>query len=186
MEIQQNDLIKKIGKHLLALILFLGLVMVYFAPAVFDGKVIMQGDNIKAVGMGHSQMTQYAETAEPGEFSAWSDAMFGGMPYVSGYGKPAPEMPSYLIVDHWLKTVGYTHAAMVFTGLVCFYLLMCVMGVNWWLALAGAIAFAFASYNLIIIEAGHIAWRFRCRTRTFRLPIIWCCCVCLFTWAMLG
>ena len=156
MEIQQNDLIKKIGKHLLALILFLGLVMVYFAPAVFDGKVIMQGDNIKAVGMGHSQMTQYAETAEPGEFSAWSDAMFGGMPYVSGYGKPAPEMPSYLIVDHWLKTVGYTHAAMVFTGLVCFYLLMCVMGVNWWLALAGAIAFAFASYNLIIIEAGHI------------------------------
>ena len=76
MEIQQNDLIKKIGKHLLALILFLGLVMVYFAPAVFDGKVIMQGDNIKAVGMGHSQMTQYAETAEPGEFSACTGDAF--------------------------------------------------------------------------------------------------------------
>ena len=30
------------------------------------------------------------------------------------------------------------------------------MGVNWWLAIAGAIAFAFASYNIIIIEAGHI------------------------------
>ena len=68
----------------------------------------------------------------------------------------APELPSYGIVDGWLKTPGYTHAAMVFTGLVCFYLLMCIMGVNWWLAIAGAIAFAFASYNIIIIEAGHI------------------------------
>lgn len=152
----QSDLIKRSGKHLLALILFLGLVMVYFSPAVFDGKVILQGDNIKATGMGNSQMEQYAETAEPGEFSAWSDAMFGGMPYSAGYGRPAPKMPSYLVVDRWLKSVGFTHAAMVFVGLVCFYLLMCVMGVNRWLAIAGAIAFAFASYNLIIIEAGHI------------------------------
>ena len=151
-----TDLLKRWGKHIVALFLFLGLVIAYFSPVVFDGKVILQGDNIKAVGMGHSQMKQYAETAQPGEFSAWSDAMFGGMPYVAGYGEPAPNMPSYLIVDGWLKKVGYGDAAMVFTGLVCFYLLMCIMGVNWWLSIAGAIAFAFASYNLIIIEAGHI------------------------------
>lgn len=74
-----------------------------FSPAVFDGKVIMQGDNIKATGMGSSQMDQYAETAQPGEFSVWSDAMFGGMPYVTGYGQAAPSMPSYSIVDGWLK-----------------------------------------------------------------------------------
>ena len=30
------------------------------------------------------------------------------------------------------------------------------MGASWWLALAGAFAFALASYNIIIIEAGHI------------------------------
>ena len=76
-----KDLLKQWGKHVVALILFLGLVMVYFSPAVFDGKVIMQGDNIKATGMGHSQMDQYAKTAQPGEFSVWSDAMFGGMQY---------------------------------------------------------------------------------------------------------
>ena len=133
-----KDLLKQWGKHVVALILFLGLVMTYFSPAVFDGKVIMQGDNIKATGMGSSQMDQYAETAQPGEFSVWSDAMFGGMPYVTGYGQAAPSMPSYSIVDGWLKKVGYGDAAMVFVGLVCFYLLMCVMGVNWWLAVAGA------------------------------------------------
>lgn len=98
-----KDLLKQWGKHVVALILFLGLVMTYFSPAVFDGKVIMQGDNIKATGMGSSQMDQYAETAQPGEFSVWSDAMFGGMPYVTGYGQAAPSMPSYSIVDGWLK-----------------------------------------------------------------------------------
>ena len=87
-----KDLLKQWGKHVVALILFLGLVMTYFSPAVFDGKVIMQGDNIKATGMGSSQMDQYAETAQPGEFSVWSDAMFGGMPYVTGYGQAAPGM----------------------------------------------------------------------------------------------
>ena len=97
-ETYMKDLLKQWGKHVVALILFLGLVIVYFSPAVFDGKVIMQGDNIKATGMGHSQMEQYAKTAQPGEFSEWSDAMFGGMPYVSGYGRPAPSMPSYTIV----------------------------------------------------------------------------------------
>ena len=146
-----HSMMKNVGKHVAALVLFLGLVMAYFSPAVFDGKVIRQGDNVKAAGMGGSQVDKYAKTAEPGEFSVWSDAMFSGMPYGPGYGSPAPELPSYGIVDGWLKTPGYTHAAMVFTGLVCFYLLMCIMGVNWWLAIAGAIAFAFAfifMYNI--------------------------------------
>lgn len=151
-----QSIMKNVGKHVVALILFLVLSFVYFSPAVFDGKVIRQGDNIKAAGQGGSQVDEYAKTAEPGEFSVWSDAMFSGMPYGPGYGNPAPELPSYSIVDDLLKKPGYFHAAMVFTGLVCFYLLMCITGVNWWLAIAGAIAFAFASYNIIIIEAGHI------------------------------
>ena len=151
-----QSLVKKVGKHVVALVLFLGLVMAYFSPAVFEGKEIYQGDSIKATGMGGSQAEKYAKTAEPGEFGAWSDAMFGGMPYSATYGDPAPALPSYGIVDSWLKLPGYGDAAMVFVGLVCFYILMCVMGGNWWLAIAGSIAFAFASYNIIIIVAGHI------------------------------
>lgn len=146
----------KWGKHIAAIAVFLVLTVIYFSPAVFEGKVVRQGDTEKAIGMGNSQMDEYEKTAQPGEFSAWSDAMFGGMPYVSGYGNPAPRFPGYLLVEKPLKALGYMDAGMVFTGFVCFYILMCVMGVNWWLAIAGAIAFALASYNLIIIEAGHV------------------------------
>lgn len=147
---------RKWGKHVAAIALFLVLTVVYFSPAVFDGKVVRQGDTEKAYGMGGSQMEPYEKTARPGEFSAWSDAMFGGMPYVAGYGNPAPRFPGYLWLEKPLKALGYLDAGMVFTGFICFYILMCVMGVNWWLAIAGSIAFALASYNLIIIEAGHV------------------------------
>ena len=151
-----QDLLKAWGKHIVALAAFLVIVIIYFSPAVLDGKSIRQGDMEKASGMGGSQMEQFEKSAESGEFSAWSDAMFGGMPYVSGYGDPAPGLPSYSVVEMPVKELGYLHASMVLTGLICFYLLMCVMGVNWWLAIAGSIAFALASYNIIIIEAGHI------------------------------
>ena len=151
-----QNIIKTWGKHLAAIAVLLVITIAYFSPAVLDGKVIQQGDMLKADGMGNSQMKQYEETAEPGEFSAWSDAMFGGMPYVSGYGNPAPDLPKYKWIESPMKSLGYSDAGMVLVGLLSFYLLMCVMGASWWLALGGAIAFALASYNIIIIEAGHI------------------------------
>ena len=151
-----KEILRKCVPHGIAVLLFWGLVAIFFAPAVFEGKIIVQSDDIKVAGMGFSQVQKYAETAEPGEFCFWSDAMFSGMPYGPGYGNPAPQLPSYTKIDHLLKMPGFHHAAMIFVGLVCFYIFLCVLGVNWWLAIGGAIAFAFASYNIIIIEVGHI------------------------------
>ncbi|MDL2221574.1 YfhO family protein [Parabacteroides sp. OttesenSCG-928-N08] len=144
------------GKHLAALLVFFVLCFGFFSPSFIDGKTLRQGDDEKASGFGKSQMQQYEETAEPGEFSVWSDAMFGGMPYVVGYGDPAPTLPKFTLIETVTKSIGYYDAAIVFTGLICFYILMCVLGVNWWLAIAGSIAFAFASYNMIILVAGHV------------------------------
>ena len=101
-EINKNymqKLLKNWIKHIVAMLILLVTTVIYFSPSVIDGKVLQQGDNIKATGMGGSQMKQYEETAEPGEFSAWSDAMFGGMPYVATYGNPAPNLPRYSLVD---------------------------------------------------------------------------------------
>ncbi|MDR0768883.1 MAG: hypothetical protein LBE71_03120, partial [Dysgonamonadaceae bacterium] len=151
-----NGIIKKTRKHLIAIAIFTGLVAAYFAPAVFNGKHISQSDMIHSAGMGASQAKQFEETAQPGEFSTWSDAMFGGMPYNSGYGNPAPKLPRVEWIGWPVRQIGYLDAGIVLSGLICFYILMCVIGINWWLAIAGAIAFAFASYNIIIIEVGHI------------------------------
>jgi hypothetical protein len=147
---------KKTIKHIIALLIFVVLAAVYFYPAVFQGKTVYQSDMVHVSGMGPSQMKQYEETAKPGEFSVWSDAMFGGMPYNSGYGNPAPNLPGLNLIDQPIKKIGYCDAGMILAGLISFYILMCIMGINWWLAIAGAIAFAFASYNIIIIEVGHI------------------------------
>ena len=151
-----KEILTNSWKHLVAIAIFLGMTIAFFAPAVLEGKHIRQGDMEKASGMGGSQMEKFAETAEPGEFSAWSDAMFGGMPYGPGYGSPAPNLPGYTLLEKPFKDLGYMDAGMVLTGLVCFYLLLSVLGVHWLLAIAGAIAFGMASYNIIIIEAGHI------------------------------
>ena len=110
-----RSIMSKWGKHIAAIAVFLVLTVIYFSPAVFEGKVVRQGDTEKAIGMGNSQMDEYEKTAQPGEFSAWSDAMFGGMPYVSGYGNPAPRFPGYLLVEKPLKALGYMDAGMVFT-----------------------------------------------------------------------
>lgn len=65
---------QKWGKHIAAVAVFLVLTVVYFAPAVFEGKSIRQGDMEKAVGMGGSQMEKYEKSAQPGELA------FGLMP----------------------------------------------------------------------------------------------------------
>ena len=151
-----KELLKKSIKHIIAILLFVVLSVIYFYPVIFQGKMIHQSDGILASGMGHSQMEQFAKTSQPGEFSAWSDAMFSGMPYNVTYGNPAPNLPAFHLIETPIKTIGYSGASILLTGLICFYILMCVMKVDWWLAIAGSIAFAFASYNLIIIEAGHV------------------------------
>ena len=151
-----QSIIKRTAGHLIAILVFLVLTAVYFAPAMFQGKIIQQPDMIHTVGMGTSQNKPFEDTAKPGEFSVWSDAMFGGMPYTSGYGNPAPKLPGFDLLEQPIKKIGYMNAGMTFAALLSFYLLMCVLGVNRWTAVAGSIAFAFASYNIIIIAVGHI------------------------------
>ena len=145
--------VKDVGGHIAAILLFLVLVLTYFSPVAFDGKVVRQGDTQKFEGMAKELID--LKDLDKGEIVAWQGNMFSGMPsyHTTVLGTPQ----NYLgYIGQVLTSVDYSSTRMVFIGLVCFYLLMCVMGVNRWLAIAGAIAFAFASYNIIVIEAGHI------------------------------
>ncbi|NDV46477.1 hypothetical protein D0T49_05405 [Paludibacter sp. 221] len=148
--------LKKSVPHLIALLIFVVLTVVYFAPSVFQNKTIQQGDVVKYIGMSE-EVRNYAKTEESKDFPVigWTGSMFSGMPtYTISTQKGPRNFLSYLEAP--IKAIDEGGTSMVLMGLICFYILMCVMGANFWLALAGSIAFAFASYNIIIIEAGHI------------------------------
>jgi len=138
--------------HLVAVGVFVVLVMVYFAPQVFDNKQLPQGDMISARGMGHDAKVYHEQT---GEWSHWSNAMFGGMPYnvTSGVDSKSIFRP----IAQWMKCGfdGLT-SGVLWLLLIGFYIFMLAVGCSPWLAIVGAIAFAFGSYNLIIIDAGHV------------------------------
>lgn len=146
---------KAIVKHLGVILFFFCLTAVYFAPAVFEDKVIQQTDVVKYEGMA-KEAKDYVKTPESKEHKVvgWLGNAFSGMPSYSVTNVKTPtNFLSY--IERIPRTLG-TEAGMILCALISCYILMCVLGVNSWLAIAGAIAFTFASYNIIILEAGHI------------------------------
>jgi hypothetical protein len=147
-----NFIVKKSLPHVIAMALFLALTSIYFAPGLFEGKVIQQDDLQKVSGMGEELNRYYKEE---GGKSAWTNSMFSGMPsyHIHVHGNP----PNYLnYLEKPILAIDYAGASMILVALICFYILMCIMRVKPWLAIAGSIAYAFASYNLIIIAVGHV------------------------------
>lgn len=142
----------KTWPHLVAIVTFVLLVMVYFAPQVFENKQLPQGDMISARGMGYDAREYHEQT---GEWSHWSNSMFGGMPYnvTSGVDSKSIFRP----ISTLMKVSFYGETtAVLWLLLIGFYIFMLAVGSGPWLGIVGAIAFAFGSYNLIIIGAGHV------------------------------
>ena len=67
---------KNIVPHVVAVLTFLILTLVYFSP-VLEGKDIKQDDAIGSMGWGKDARDYHEES---GEYSYWSNAMFSGMP----------------------------------------------------------------------------------------------------------
>lgn len=138
--------------HLGALLVFFLIVLFYFFP-VFEGKVLQQSDIAHFKGMSQ-------ELVEYGEPSGWTGSMFSGMPsyHITGY-ETSPNILAKVRDGMYGLLHGET-AGPIFVLLVTAYILFLVLGAPWWLAILGAIATAFSSYNIIIIVAGHVskAW----------------------------
>ena len=140
-------------KHLAALAVFVVLALAYFAPAAFQGKELSMGDIQKWQGLS-KELADYAKTDQADDFPVlgWTGSSFSGMP---SYTITTQKSPTNFL--SWLeapfKAIGGSGAGIALIGMVCFYILLCVLGANTWLAVAGAIAYAFASYNIIILEA---------------------------------
>ncbi|MDR0711928.1 MAG: YfhO family protein [Prevotellaceae bacterium] len=143
---------RKWWHFLLPVVFFIAISAVYFSP-ILKGKVIQQGDMTKHAGMVQELKEFYEKT---GETSCWTGSMFCGMPaYHTGIlGIGTTNYVGYLSKP--FNVFDFLSMSIVVLSLVAFYLLMLSLGANLWLATIGAIAFAFSSYNFIIIEAGHV------------------------------
>ena len=121
-----------------------------FVPQVLDGKIVNQSDIASWKGMANEAMTHNA--AHPEDPTAWTNSMFGGMPTTATIddfeGDWTQKIYKFLLT-------GRRPATYLFLALLGGFLLMLSMGINGILAVAGAIAVAFCSYNMQIIQVGH-------------------------------
>ena len=139
--------------HCVAVLTFVVLTIVYFAPEFFDNKKLPQGDVQSSIGMGQDAREYHERT---GEYVDWSIAMFGGMPYNMCFTQTSKSVFSKLSPAIRIGLPNNT-SALLFLYLIGFYIFMLCVGSSPWMGMLGAIAFALASYNIIIIDAGHVS-----------------------------
>ena len=143
----------------------------FFYPDDIEGNVLRQSDIVQGVANGQEAQAFKAET---GETTWWTNSLFSGMPMFQiapSYGSSA--LLSWIndVYGLWLPSP----ANLLFMMMIGFFILMLACRARWHIALIGAVAYAFSSYFIIIIGAGHI-WKFL--TLTYVPPtiagIIWC------------
>ncbi len=142
-------LMKKIGIYAGIVLLFL--VLAYaFVPEVLTGKIVNQSDIT-----GYRSMSQEAVTwnsTHPDDRTHWTDSMFGGMPTTSFLPSSDGDWTQPL---YNLLLKGKRPANWLFISLLGAFLLMLSLGVDKVLAIGGAVAVTFCSYNFQIIQVGH-------------------------------
>jgi len=141
--------------HIIAIIFLFIVSATYFAPT-FQNKVLVQSDVTQFQGMSQ-ELREYYE--EDGQTSEWTGSMFSGMPaYQIGIWGGSPNFIDY--IEYPIKALGSNTVGPVFAGMLMAYILFSLMGVGIIPALIGAIAYSLSSYNIIILDAGHItkAW----------------------------
>lgn len=144
-----KELTKKILIYA-GIVLFFLVLSYGFVPQVLGGKIVNQSDIASWKGMANEAMTYNA--AHPEDPTAWTNSMFGGMPTTATIddfeGDWTQKIYKFLLL-------GRRPATYLFIALLGGFLLMLSMGINGILAVAGAIAVAFCSYNMQIIQVGH-------------------------------
>ena len=146
--------LKRLLPDIVAVVLFAVVAFAYFFPADTEGRILYRHDSSAGVGAGQEQEAYYQRT---GERTRWTNALFCGMPTFQS----APSYKStdvlYSFIDIyrlWLPE----NVRLLFAYLLGFYILLRAFDFRSYLAALGSVMWAFSTYFLIIIAAGHI-WK---------------------------
>jgi hypothetical protein len=138
--------------HLLAVLVFLVVTLVFFSPVFFDNKALDQQDIQQHIGSSKA-LRDYRDAT--GEEGLWASSMFSGM-------------PAYLVNLQWSDGVVVTMKKVltlflphpvrnIFAAFICYYIMLLAFRVRPYLAIAGALAFGLSSYMIIGLAVGHNA-----------------------------
>ena len=141
----------KLIPPIIAVLVFLLVAAIYCRP-VFQDKVLFQEDALQWQGMAQDS---YQYKATHGHFPLWSNGMFSGMPaYQIAMDDPQALGISgilYNVFTLWLKKP----VSFFFLACMCFYFLTRVLRINPYIGIIGGLAYAYATYNPVIVAAGH-------------------------------
>ncbi len=144
-----GDIVKKILIYL-GIVVFFVVLSYAFVPQVLSGKIVNQGDISSWKGMANEAVTYNAQ--HPEDKTQWTDSMFGGMPTTATIDDFDGDWTKWL---YNLLLTGRRPATYFFIALLGGFLLMLSFGCGLVPAIGGAIAIAFCSYNMQIIQVGH-------------------------------
>lgn len=140
---------QKLVPHIVAIAIFLLCAVVYCSPSL-SGKVVGGNDVAEWQGAFH-QMEVYKSTH--GQYPLWSNSMFGGMPgFLIGMNKPIVPLYYFLAVFNLFLP---TPASFFFLMCLSFYFLAMVLRIKPYVAIIGALGYAYASFSAVLILAGH-------------------------------
>jgi hypothetical protein len=142
------DWFKRNGIHIAISVIFLAICFFYFTPA-FQGKTLGQADVIGA----QSTQKEINDYQAKGTTILWTNQIFGGMPVYQIWAPYSDNITTWIV--KWMVEVFPNPIYDVLLLMFGTYFLFNVLKLKPWLAAAGAIAFTFSSYNIILLVAGH-------------------------------
>ena len=138
------------------IIIYAGIILLFivaaygFTPQVLGGKIVNQSDISSWKGMAEEAVSY--NNANPDDPTAWTGSMFSGMPTAAFIDDFEGDLTKPL---YKLMLFGRRPASYLLITLLGAFLLMMSMGINRLVAVGGAFAVAFCSYNMQIIQVGH-------------------------------
>ncbi|MES2478461.1 MAG: YfhO family protein [Bacteroidota bacterium] len=150
----QTSFFKKNASYIWIIIGFLLVSIIYCLPQ-FQGKTINMHDGVSWEST--SQEPRMYEDST-GIKPLWSNAMFGGMPTYTHY---LTGVKNYVFkFQTAISKVIPIPTFLFFFAMLGFFVLSCSLKINKWIGAIGAIAYAFATYNLGIVASGHVTKMF--------------------------
>jgi hypothetical protein len=145
-----NQFLKNNWPHFAVLAAFVVLMFAYFSPE-FDGHNIKQHDVQQFKGMAQETVAFRERTG--GEEPLWTNSMFGGMPTTQISILYTGNIFQRSLIG-LQNTIGVP-SAIFLMHLIGFYILALCLGLRPLVGFIGAVAFGLASYEIVILQAGH-------------------------------